>query len=305
MESQWAGKCRTAGVWAAVNTCNQPRTGSWVLSSSVWNHVRRGSSSKRPMECVRNGRGCCTTWRDPGVGVPAVAQATESVAGCGGWAPTTSNARLTPSCTRPEPQACAAMVAPPWWRRPGARRRAGGIAHMQLVGRRVGAGARRVAGSRVEMRAGGDGAAKLDRARIIHPTRAPAAGRSAIESAPAVAQGLKRFQLRSHLASDTHRAALHPGHRRAIAGQRCNQPADFPATTAPKLHSSCTCLPSGKRSPGTPGLSTAKYVMPISLPLKHQNLFFRSSLTTRSVLMTSRRPRATTTNNETPSRPSD
>lgn len=113
MESQWAGKCRTAGVWAAVNTCNQPRTGSWVLSSSVWNHVRRGSSSKRPMECVRNGRGCCTTWRDPGVGVPAVAQATESVAGCGGWAPTTSNARLTPSCTRPEPQACAAMVAPP------------------------------------------------------------------------------------------------------------------------------------------------------------------------------------------------
>lgn len=160
---------------------------------------------------------------------------------------------------------------------------------MQLVGRRVGAGARRVAGSRVEMRAGGDGAAKLDRARIIHPTRAPAAGRSAIESAPAVAQGLKRFQLHSHLASDTHRAALHPGHRRAIAGQRCNQPADFPATTAPKLHSSCTCLPSGKRSPGTPGLSTAKYVMPISLPLKHQNLFFRSSLTTRSVLMTSRR----------------
>lgn len=88
------------------------------------------------------------------------------------------------------------------------------------------------------------------------------------------AQGLKRFQLHSHLASDTHRAALHPGHRHAIAWQRCNQPADFPATTAPKLHSSCTCLPSGKRSPGTPGLSTAKYVMPISLPLKHQNLFF-------------------------------
>lgn len=101
-----------AARWAAVNTCNQPSRRSIAQAGSQAPFFTRLEAraaggqldAANGMRAAGEGAGRrgCTTWRVPGVGVPAAAQAT-GVAGCGRLGGRASPRQLGRTPPRPPP----------------------------------------------------------------------------------------------------------------------------------------------------------------------------------------------------------